>query len=136
MELEGVEPSSKQGTATLSTCLFRPSFSCYGKTRTTNHCLILLDFGFGARPSNPIPDIFAPPVPSASMNRAMGRCLVSAPSAEMKLTYYTSVKQRERSYFRQLNVSDRDYRACPQRSACLHSHSTCCQNQTAPMTSN
>ena len=41
VELEGVEPSSKQGSNMLSTCLFWPSFSCYGKTQTTNHSLIL-----------------------------------------------------------------------------------------------
>ena len=41
VELEGIEPSSKQGHPRLSTRLFRTSFSCTGKTRTTNHCLIL-----------------------------------------------------------------------------------------------
>ena len=41
VELEGVEPSSKQGNHTLSTCLFQTSFSCYDKTWTTNHNLIL-----------------------------------------------------------------------------------------------
>ena len=40
VDLEGVEPSSKQGNHTLSTCLFRTSFSCGGKTRTTNRRLI------------------------------------------------------------------------------------------------
>ena len=41
VELEGVEPSSKQGTNMLSTCLSLPEFSCSGKTRATNRCLIL-----------------------------------------------------------------------------------------------
>ena len=41
VELEGVEPSSAQGNHTLSTRLFQPSFSCYDKTWTTNHNLIL-----------------------------------------------------------------------------------------------
>ena len=49
-----------------------------------------------------------------------------------KLIYYTSIKQRERKKFRQLIVRLRDYRAADARSACLHTHSTCCQNQTAP----
>ena len=40
VELEGFEPSSKQGNHMLSTCLFRPLFSCYDKTQTTNHSLI------------------------------------------------------------------------------------------------
>ena len=41
VELEGIEPSSKQGRPVLSTRLFRTSFSSSDKTRTTNHCLIL-----------------------------------------------------------------------------------------------
>ena len=41
VELEGVEPSSKQGNHTLSTCLSWPSFSCCDKTQATNHNLIL-----------------------------------------------------------------------------------------------
>ena len=41
VELEGVEPSSKQGNHTLSTRLFQTSFSSDGKTWTTNRHLIL-----------------------------------------------------------------------------------------------
>ena len=48
VELEGVEPSSKQGNPALSTRLFRFMFSCGGKTRTTNRRLIL--FVFAAPP--------------------------------------------------------------------------------------
>ena len=36
MDLEGVEPSSKQEINTLSTCLFSLLFSCCSKTETTN----------------------------------------------------------------------------------------------------
>ncbi len=32
VELAGVEPASKQGNHMLSTRLFQPLFSCYGKT--------------------------------------------------------------------------------------------------------
>ena len=49
-----------------------------------------------------------------------------------RLIYCTSIKQRERKKFRQLLFRLRDYRAAGARSACLHTHSTCCQNQTAP----
>lgn len=41
VELAGVEPASKQGNHTLSTRLFRTSFSSVGKTRTTHHRLSL-----------------------------------------------------------------------------------------------
>ena len=34
VEMEGVEPSSKQGTPMLSTCLFRYWFSCRVRERT------------------------------------------------------------------------------------------------------
>ena len=44
VEIAGVEPASKQGTNTLSTRLFRPSFSSVGKTRTTNRRLICFIF--------------------------------------------------------------------------------------------
>ena len=35
VEMEGVEPSSKQGTPMLSTCLFRYWFSCRVRERTS-----------------------------------------------------------------------------------------------------
>ena len=41
VELEGVEPSSKQGNHTLSTRLSWTSFSCCSKTQATNCNLIL-----------------------------------------------------------------------------------------------
>ena len=41
VELEGIEPSSKQGNHTLSTCLSWPSLSGYDKTQATNHSRIL-----------------------------------------------------------------------------------------------
>ena len=44
VELEGVEPSSKQGNYKLSTCLSSLSFSYNGKTEATNHYLILCYF--------------------------------------------------------------------------------------------
>ncbi len=44
VELEGVEPSSKQGNHTLSTRLFWTSFSCCNKTQTTNYSLSLKNF--------------------------------------------------------------------------------------------
>ena len=41
VELEGFEPSSKQGNHTFSTCLSWTSFSSCGKTQATNRSLIL-----------------------------------------------------------------------------------------------
>ncbi len=40
VELEGIEPSSKQGRPVLSTRLSQTWFSCIGKTWATYRCLI------------------------------------------------------------------------------------------------
>ena len=63
VELEGVEPSSKQGTKVLSTCLSSPRFSCTDKTEATNQCLISLNFIITAEPATTILDLAAPPYP-------------------------------------------------------------------------
>ena len=39
--MEGVEPSSKRGSHTLSTCLSSPKFSSISRTEATNLYLIL-----------------------------------------------------------------------------------------------
>ena len=41
VELEGIEPSSKRGSHTLSTCLSSPKFSSISRTEATNLYLIL-----------------------------------------------------------------------------------------------
>ena len=58
VELEGVEPSSKQGIKVLSTCLSSLRFSCISKTEATNQCLISF-----AEPKETILDLAAPPYP-------------------------------------------------------------------------
>ena len=66
VDLEGVEPSSKQGMNKLSTCLSPPSLSGAGKTGATNPHLILLNFTFTARPAKAISDFTAPLIQNAS----------------------------------------------------------------------
>ena len=56
-----------------------------------------------ARPTGTISDFSAPPVQDASERLALGWCLVPAPCAGIKPIYYTSIKQREQTCFRQLN---------------------------------
>ena len=102
VELEGFEPSSAQGNHTLSTCLFQPSV--FEAWQDLDH------------QSYPYPLKFHP-CNEAYMNyfrftctawstrfgtTSVERCLVPAPCAGIKLVYYTSTRQRERSYFRQL----------------------------------
>jgi len=67
---------------------------------------------------------------------AFGKCPVSAPSTEIKLeTYYASVKQQERNYFRQLKLLRSEiYEPASRCSTCLLTSSTCCRNQTVPFT--
>ena len=55
VELEGVEPSSKQVTDVLSTCLFRDWFSSRLRTRTPKACLIPKNFIGGTGPSTDYP---------------------------------------------------------------------------------
>ena len=63
------------------------------------------------------------------------RCLVPAPGAGIKpVTYCTSVRQRERNCFRQINlrkpcIIESDSRL----SACLHNTSSCCQIHVSPL---
>ena len=102
VELEGIEPSSAHGHHTLSTCLFQPSI--FEIWQDLDH------------QSYPYPLKFHP-CNEAYMNyfrftctawstrfgtTSVERCLVPAPCAGIKLVYYTSTRQRERSYFRQL----------------------------------
>ena len=46
--------------------------------------------------------------------------------------YCSSIKQRERKYFRQLIFCSQDLWASLRGSACLHDHSTSCQNRSTP----
>lgn len=71
MELEGFEPSSKQGVSALSTCLFQPGLSGVAKTWTTKRHLILKNFTRAARQTLISPDLPAPPVPQ-SRNKDLG----------------------------------------------------------------
>ena len=102
VEIGGVEPPSKQGTNTLSTCLSPPSFSCLNKTGATNSNLICYVFTCISQHTLAILCISAPLYPAAH-RLGLERCLVSAPCAEIRLIYCTSIRQREHSYCCQLN---------------------------------
>lgn len=89
VELEGIEPSSKQGHPKLSTRLFRTQFSCIDKTRTTKSMpySLKLHRRIGTSPTT-IPDFPAPLWRDASEQGLPKRCLVSAPGAEIKPATY------------------------------------------------
>ena len=103
VEMERFELSSKRGHNMLSTCLFPTWLSAAGRTGTTN--LKLISWNLGTPPENRRSQlrIYQHHLVETSRSRAIGWCLVPATVAGIKLTYCTSVRQRERSYFRQLN---------------------------------
>ena len=98
VELEGFEPSSKQGTSELSTCLFQPWLSGATKTWTTKQRLILWEFIWASRHT---PDYFrftCTTGSSVSEQRPWGDVLSDAPWRPIKpVIYCTSIRQQERS---------------------------------------
>ncbi len=85
VELEGVEPSSKHGNNMLSTCLASLGFSCTGKAEATNLYLILYGFHCIYEAKCNYPRFCCTSVSSCLEERALGRCLVPAPCAGIKL---------------------------------------------------
>ena len=79
-----------------------------------------------------IPKLLSTSLPDRNREAPSARCLVLSPCERMKLVYYTSTKQRERMYFRQLIFCSQDLRASLRGSVCLHNPSTSCQNRSAP----
>lgn len=102
MELEGVEPSSKQGTNLLSTCLSSPSLSGMSKTEATNSNRSLFISDKSQDLSYPISDLSTPPFQQASKPRPLGDVLSSHLMQRLSYIYYDSIKQQERNFFRQL----------------------------------
>ena len=108
-------------------------FSWRSKTWTTNYALILL-FSlpqWGLRKLFPI-----------VLHRwflrfgktSLERCLAALPCNAIKpVTYCTSVRQRERNYFRQLILWSLCLRSKPTRLRVLTYHFICCQIQSPPV---
>jgi len=85
VEMEGVEPSSKQWINMLSTCLSSPKFSCLNRTEATYPNLIPLVSENAPDLRFPIPDIAAPPVPFGFGKKAWGDVTSLPPRAGIKL---------------------------------------------------
>lgn len=136
VELEGIEPSSKRGMNTLSTCLSLIGIvgdRCADRA-TNNHPLAYevleccpIDL------AAPSPDICASPNSSNFGARVSGDVSSEPIGSRMKLTYYSSVRQRERNYFRQLKILKSDIKVREQQlTTCLLTPSSRCQSQSAP----
>ena len=78
----------------LSTRLSWPSFSCNGKTQATNRYLICLSFISASQPTQTIFAISAPLYP-ISRKAWLGAMSRFSTLCRKKLTYCTSVRQRE-----------------------------------------
>ncbi len=103
VELVGFEPTSKQGNHTLSTRLFRPSV--FVLQQDPDHQLqpYPLKFHPGGEAHPRLFPIYLHRLAFRFGTTSLERCLVLASNAGIKPIYYTSIRQRERSCFRQLN---------------------------------
>ena len=104
VELEGFESSSNKGTNLLSTCLSLLRFSGVSKTKATNSNLSF--FNFGQKPKHILAyfRFTYTTWPARFGTTASGWCLVSTPVQSLSYIHYTSIKQQERNFLRQLNL--------------------------------
>ena len=80
-----------------------------------------------------IPKLLSTPGSGRNQESPPAGCLVRPPCERIKpVIYCASIRQRERSCFRQLLFCSQDLRASLRGSACLHDNSSCCQNHTSP----
>lgn len=102
VELEGVEPSSKQGNHMPSTCLSQPSIFEYKQDLSHQLIPYPLNFIQSARQPWTIPDISAPLNQIASEKQHLSDVSFQHLVSKLSVIYYDSITQQERSYFRQL----------------------------------
>ena len=102
MELEGIEPSSKRGSHTLSTCLFQTSVFVPWQDLDHPSWPYPLKSHLLHEAATDYPRFCCTATLNASGPLLSVRCLVSSPSKEIKPIYYTSIRQREQSCFRQI----------------------------------
>ena len=134
VELEGIEPSSKRGKHMLSTCLSLPSVFVRKQDQSHQLAPYPLKFRPQREAAKDYLRVCCTTISTSFGNRAFGWCLVSAPCAEIKPIYCTSIRQRERNCFRQLIFRMIDIKVLTkQRTACLHTISARCQIQSTPM---
>ena len=134
MELEGIEPSSKRGNHMLSTCLSLPSVFVRKQDQSHQLTPYPLNLHHRCEAINSYFRFYCTTISTSFGKTAFGWCLVSAPCAEIKPIYCASIRQRERSCFRQLIFRMIDIKVpTKQCTACLHTISARCQIQSTPM---
>lgn len=133
MELEGVEPSSKQGNHTLSTRLFRPSV--FELQQDPDHQLqpYPLKFHHAREATHDYFRFNRTALPKRFGTTAFEQCLVLSPCDWIKpIIYYTSIRQRERNYFRQINFRPLRFRSQQTTLRVLTYHSNPLSNPVNP----
>ena len=122
MEPEGFEPSSKHGINELSTCLSMTWLSAVSMVHGYRLAAYPVNLGIGPGQTDSNPRFMSTTGSISFGERAIGWCLVPATVARIKLTYYTSVRQQERSYFRQINFWCRVYYRAKASLLCMLTH--------------
>ena len=104
VELVGFEPTSKQGNHTLSTRLFRPAIFVHWQDPDHQPMPYPLKFYLVSEASLNYFRFICTALSAGFGTTASERCLVPLPCNGIKPEiYYTSIRQRERNFFRQLN---------------------------------
>ena len=135
MELEGVEPSSKQGARRLSTCLAGiSSFSTRPASGSQTRGPVPLFRHTVGTSGTAISPLMIPHCQRDRKRVAEGGVLVPAPAlgAGIKRFYLVKLRSECIAIIAICCFECSDLRAPIQRSACLLSNSTCCQNRSAP----
>ena len=102
VELTGVEPVSKRGSNMLSTCLSSPLVFVCQQDRSHQSTPYPLNVHSDYTANRNYSRFYLHLLFEPLRDLAFGRCLVPTSNVGIKLIYYTSIKQRERNYFRQL----------------------------------
>ena len=104
VELEGIEPSSAQGNHMLSTCLFQPSIFEVWQDLDHQPYPYPLKFHPDGEAHHRLFPIYLHRLTLRFGTTSLERCLVPSPCDGIKpVIYCTSIRQRERNCFRQLN---------------------------------
>ena len=124
VELEGIEPSSKRGNRMLSTCLSLPSIFVRKQDQSHQLTPYPLNLHHCSEANNGYFRFCCTTISTSFGKTAFGWCLVSAPCAEIKLIYCTSIKQRERNEFRQIKFWGLRFK-CQSTKHCMLTYHLC-----------
>ena len=134
VELEGFEPSSKQGNHTFSTRLFQPSVFVLWQDLDHQPQPYPLKFHCAAEAPCNYFRFNRTALPKSFGTTAFERCLVLSPCDGIKpVIYYTSIRQRERSCFRQINFRPLIFRSRQTRLRVLTYHFIPLSNPVNPI---